>query len=132
MPTYEYKCDACGFRFERFQPITAKPIRKGPHCGKSKVKRLISAGGGMIFKGGGFYITDYRDSKYQESAKADSAAGDGKADKGAEKAIGETAVKKEGGSETKAAEPAPSKAAEAAPAAKSESKPAKKRSSGST
>src|ERR1700733_9979189 len=99
MPTYEYKCDACGFRFERFQPITAKPIRKCPHCGKSKVKRLISAGGGMIFKGSGFYITDYRDSKYQESAKADSAAGDGKADKGAEKAIGEKAVKKKRGGE---------------------------------
>ena len=71
MPTYEYKCDACDFRFERFQPITAKPIRKCPHCGKSKVKRLISAGGGMIFKGSGFYITDYRDSEVtKESAKA--------------------------------------------------------------
>ena len=73
MPTYEYKCDACDFRFERFQPITAKAIHKCPKCGKNKVKRLISAGGGMIFKGSGFYITDYRDSKYKESAKADTA-----------------------------------------------------------
>jgi putative FmdB family regulatory protein len=71
MPTYEYKCDACGTEFERFQQITAKPVKKCPKCGKNKVRRLISAGAGMIFKGSGFYITDYRDQSYKDKAKAD-------------------------------------------------------------
>src|SRR5687767_4980557 len=82
MPTYDYKCDACGHAFERFQSIKADPVKKCPECGKSKVKRLISTGAGLIFKGSGFYITDYRDAGYKESAKADSgqaAASDGKA-----------------------------------------------------
>jgi putative FmdB family regulatory protein len=74
MPTYEYQCDACGHRFERFQSITAQPIRKCPHCGKSKVRRLIGTGAGLIFKGSGFYATDYRSEKYKESAKKESAA----------------------------------------------------------
>jgi putative FmdB family regulatory protein len=74
MPTYEYKCDACGHAFEKFQSITAGPIKKCPHCGKNKVRRLISSGAGLIFKGGGFYITDYRDASYKEKAKADSGA----------------------------------------------------------
>ena len=58
MPTYEYACEACGHKFEEFQSITAKPIKKCPKCGKSKAKRLISGGAGFIFKGSGFYITD--------------------------------------------------------------------------
>jgi putative FmdB family regulatory protein len=75
MPTYEYECEACGHKFERFHSMTAAPIRKCPKCGKNKVKRLISTGAGMIFKGSGFYITDYRDASYSEKAKADSASG---------------------------------------------------------
>ena len=75
MPTYEYKCDACGYAFERFQPITADPVKRCPECGKAKVKRLISAGAGIIFKGSGFYITDYRSEGYNNSAKADKAEG---------------------------------------------------------
>src|SRR3954468_5292478 len=71
MPTYEYKCDACGHEFERFQPITSEPIKRCPQCGKAKVRRLISAGAGMIFKGSGFYITDYRDKSYTHKAKAE-------------------------------------------------------------
>jgi putative FmdB family regulatory protein len=74
MPTYEYKCDACGEKFEKFQSITSKPIRKCPKCGKLKVKRLISSGAGLIFKGGGFYITDYRSDAYKNSAKNDTGA----------------------------------------------------------
>ena len=69
MPTYDYKCDACGNQFERFQPITAAPIRKCPSCGKSKVRRLIGPGAGLIFKGSGFYITDYRSEGYKDAAK---------------------------------------------------------------
>lgn len=75
MPTYEYKCSACGHAFEKFQSITAEPIKRCPACGKAKAKRLISAGAGLIFKGSGFYITDYRDAGYKDSAKADSDAG---------------------------------------------------------
>ena len=83
MPTYEYKCDACGTTFERFQSMSAAPIKKCPNCGKNKVRRLISAGAGLIFKGSGFYITDYRDKAYGDSAKADS--GDKAGDEGGEK-----------------------------------------------
>ncbi len=71
MPTYDYECRECGHKFEKFQSITAKPIRKCPVCGKMKVKRLIGAGAGIIFKGSGFYSTDYRSEGYQSAAKAD-------------------------------------------------------------
>jgi putative FmdB family regulatory protein len=74
MPTYDYKCDACGHAFELFQSIKADPIKKCPECGKNKVKRLIGTGAGLIFKGSGFYITDYRDKSYADKAKADSGA----------------------------------------------------------
>ena len=75
MPTYEYKCDACGHAFERFQSITADPIKRCPECGKAKVKRLIGTGAGLIFKGSGFYITDYRDKSYTDKAKSESGGG---------------------------------------------------------
>jgi len=60
MPTYEYECRACGHRFEKRQPITAAAIKMCPACSKKKVVRLIGAGGGLIFKGSGFYATDHR------------------------------------------------------------------------
>ncbi len=59
MPTYEYKCSKCDHQFETFQPISDEPVKKCPSCG-GKVKRLISGGAGLIFKGSGFYITDYK------------------------------------------------------------------------
>ena len=71
MPTYEYKCEACGHDFEQFQSITADPIRKCPACSKNKVKRLIGMGAGLIFKGSGFYQTDYRSEGYQKAADAE-------------------------------------------------------------
>ncbi|MEI7767259.1 MAG: zinc ribbon domain-containing protein [Phycisphaerae bacterium] len=74
MPTYEYACQACDHRFEEFQSMTAKPVRKCPKCGKLKVKRLISAGAGVIFKGSGFYETDYRSKSYSDDAKKDTVA----------------------------------------------------------
>src|SRR4051812_45371809 len=76
MPTYDYKCDACGHAFEQFQSMSAAPIRKCPKCGKLKVKRLIGTGAGLIFKGSGFYITDYRDQSYKDKAKAESGSTD--------------------------------------------------------
>ena len=60
MPTYEYECQGCGYKFEKFQYMTEEPIKKCPRCNKNKAKRLISAGSGIIFKGSGFYATDYR------------------------------------------------------------------------
>ena len=78
MPTYEYECTDCGHEFETFQSITAKPIRKCPECGKRKVERLISGGAGLLFKGSGFYITDYRSDSYKEAAKKDSDSSSGK------------------------------------------------------
>ena len=81
MPTYEYVCEKCGHQFEKFQPISAAPLRVCPEdlCqqrkwGKGKVKRAIGAGAGLIFKGSGFYITDYRSDKYKEAAKKESSS----------------------------------------------------------
>jgi len=71
MPTYEYRCENCGHEFEKFQSITAKSFRKCPVCGKSSIKRLIGAGAGIIFKGSGFYQTDYRTESYKKSQKSD-------------------------------------------------------------
>lgn len=75
MPTYEYVCDACGHEMEEFQSITAKPLKKCPECGKSKLRRLMGTGAGIIFKGSGFYETDYRSDSYKKAAKADSESG---------------------------------------------------------
>lgn len=74
MPTYEYSCEACKHRFETFQSITAKSMRKCPACGKLKLKRLIGTGAGIIFKGSGFYETDYRSDSYKKAAKAETNA----------------------------------------------------------
>jgi putative FmdB family regulatory protein len=72
MPTYEYKCEACNHQFEKFQSITAAPLKKCPKCGKNKLRRLIGTGAGLIFKGSGFYITDYRSEGYKSAEKSDS------------------------------------------------------------
>jgi putative FmdB family regulatory protein len=71
MPTYAYKCESCGHGFEQFQSITAKPIRKCPVCGKTTAKRLVGAGSGILFKGSGFYQTDYRSDTYKKAAEGD-------------------------------------------------------------
>lgn len=74
MPTYDYQCvsDDCGHTFEKFESIRAKPSGKCPVCGK-RAKRKIGAGAGLIFRGSGFYITDYRSKEYNDKAKADKA-----------------------------------------------------------
>jgi putative FmdB family regulatory protein len=71
MPTYEYLCPDCEHKFERFQSITAPSVRLCPVCGRRHVKRLIGSGGGLIFKGSGFYSTDYRSESYAKQAKAE-------------------------------------------------------------
>jgi putative FmdB family regulatory protein len=71
MPTYEYICGNCKHEFERFQSIKSRPIRKCPECGKLKVQRLIGAGAGIIFKGSGFYQTDYRSESYKKAAESE-------------------------------------------------------------
>ena len=110
MPTYGYICDKCGHEFETFQSMTADPLKVCPKAlcgktrwGKGKVKRSISAGAGLLFKGSGFYITDYRSEGYKQAAKNDSAS----------------ASKPPAGTESKSA------SSDTKPAAKSESKPPK-------
>lgn len=71
MPTYEYSCGKCGYEFERLQSFTARTLRKCPKCGKPALRRLIGTGAGVIFKGSGFYATDYRSESYKEGAKSE-------------------------------------------------------------
>ena len=119
MPTYEYVCARCGHEFEKFQSISDRPLAICPEdlCaqkkwGRGKVKKKISAGAGLIFKGSGFYITDYRSEKYKEAARKDSAGGEksggeskttSSADKTAAAGESKTAAK----AERKASRPAP-------------------------
>lgn len=72
MPTYDYVCEACEHQFELFQSITANPKRKCPECGRLKLRRLIGPGAAIVFKGSGFYQTDYRSASYKKGASADS------------------------------------------------------------
>lgn len=74
MPTYEYKCAACSHTFEQFQSMKDATLRKCPSCGKAKLERLIGTGAAVIFKGSGFYQTDYRSDAYKKSAEADKPA----------------------------------------------------------
>ncbi len=69
MPTYEYLCQACGHRFDVLQKITDEPLTKCPNCKRAKLKRVIGAGLGVIFKGSGFYTTDYKRSGANGSSK---------------------------------------------------------------
>ena len=73
MPTYDYECDACGHTFEEFQQISDKLLRTCPNCKRRKLRRLIGSGAAILFKGKGFYQTDYRSKEYVEKAKAEKA-----------------------------------------------------------
>jgi putative FmdB family regulatory protein len=78
MPTYDYVCDGCGHAFELFQSMTDAVKKTCPKCGKKKLRRLIGAGGAIVFKGSGFYKTDYRSESYKKAAAAESPkTGDG-------------------------------------------------------
>jgi len=80
MPTYDYRCNACKAEFEHFQSIKEKPLKKCPHCGKNTLERLIGTGGAILFKGSGFYQTDYRADSYKKAAEADKPRSDSKPD----------------------------------------------------
>src|SRR3954465_3481211 len=90
MPTYDYECDGCGHAFEEWQSFKDEPLTKCPECKKSKLRRLIGGGAAIIFKGSGFYETDYRSESYKAAAKAETetpkteAKGGGKAQAKAE------------------------------------------------
>jgi putative FmdB family regulatory protein len=71
MPTYQYQCSACKHGFEELQSIKDEPLTKCPKCKKKKLNRLLGTGAGLLFKGSGFYITDYRSDSYKSAAKAD-------------------------------------------------------------
>jgi putative FmdB family regulatory protein len=80
MPTYDYLCDACGHKFEEFQNITAPVLTKCPACKKKKLRRLFGTGAAVVFKGSGFYQTDYRSDGYKKAAAKDTAGGPSKSE----------------------------------------------------
>jgi putative FmdB family regulatory protein len=80
MPTYDYECDACGHEFELFQSITEPVQKKCPKCGKLKLRRLFGTGAAVVFKGTGFYQTDYRSESYKKGAEKDKPASESKSE----------------------------------------------------
>ncbi len=81
MPTYEYHCDACEHNFDEFQSMSEPALKKCPKCGKPKLRRVFGAGAAIIFKGSGFYQTDYRSESYKNAAKAEQESAKPAADK---------------------------------------------------
>jgi putative FmdB family regulatory protein len=98
MPTYDYECDACGHTFELFQSYSAPVEKKCPECGKLKLRRLFGTGAAIVFKGSGFYQTDYRSDSYKKAAENDKPASEPKSDSKSE-------TKSESKSESKSNEP---------------------------
>jgi putative FmdB family regulatory protein len=109
MPTYEYACPKCGHEFEQFQSMRDEPLKKCPKCKKAGVRRLVGSGAGLIFKGSGFYITDYKNNGHKKAEAAESKSAE---PKGTETKATETKASPE----TKAASPAaaPEKASKSA------------------
>ena len=90
MPTYDYRCPKCGHEFEVFQAMTAGVLKKCPQCGQLSLKRLIGPGAAVLFKGSGFYTTDYRSQSYQKQAKAETDKQDSKTEKSKTEQTGST------------------------------------------
>jgi len=111
MPTYDYQCDACKHEFELFQSIKAEAEKKCPKCKKNKLRRLIGPGAAIMFKGSGFYITDYRSDSYKKGAAADKSGSSG------DKPAGD----KSSGDKASSDKPSSDKSSSDKPAAKSES-----------
>lgn len=76
MPTYDYECDACGHKFEHYQGINDPVLKKCPECKKNKLRRLLGTGAAVVFKGSGFYQTDYRSDSYKKAAAAEKPSSD--------------------------------------------------------
>jgi putative FmdB family regulatory protein len=81
MPTYEYHCDGCGNHFDEFQSILADPLKTCPKCGEDKLRRLFGCGAAILFKGSGFYQTDYRSESYKAGEKAEQSSSSASAGK---------------------------------------------------
>ena len=81
MPTYDYKCDNCGYQYEVFQSMKDKLLKKCPECNENKLRRLIGGGGGLIFKGSGFYLTDYKNKSSEASKTSKDTSGKSKTEK---------------------------------------------------
>jgi putative FmdB family regulatory protein len=106
MPTYEYRC-AAGHEFEQFQRMTEPPLETCPQCGAA-AERLLSTGAGLLFKGSGFYITDYRSESYKKAAKAEKSAGESKS---SESKSSDTKSESKSSGNASEAKPAPAKSA---------------------
>jgi putative FmdB family regulatory protein len=122
MPTYEYQCDKCSHEFEKFQSMADRPLTTCPKelCklktwGKGKVRKLISSGAGLLFKGSGFYITDYRSENYKSGAKKESGS----------KESGSKETKDSGSGSSTAGDSKSSTGTEKKAAPKAEAKPSK-------
>ncbi|MEX2219029.1 MAG: FmdB family zinc ribbon protein [Phycisphaerales bacterium] len=118
MPTYDYKCRACGHAMELFQSMTEPSKRKCPKCGKNRLERLIGTGAALLFKGSGFYQTDYRSAAYKKSAEAEGKPAESKP------AEGKPAETKAEGARAADTKPAPGESRDGAkPSRKPDSKP---------
>jgi putative FmdB family regulatory protein len=129
MPTYDYRCKACNHKFEEFQSMTAPVLKKCPKCGKATLERLIGIGAAVVFKGSGFYQTDYRSESYRKAADADKPATDAKAADSKTDAKSETKAeaKPDTKAEAKAEDKSEASAGVKASAAKIEPKPSSSR-----
>ncbi len=117
MPTYDYECDACGHEMELFQRISEDPLKKCPECKKNKLRRLFGTGAAIVFKGSGFYETDYRSDSYKKGAeKAKDSKSDSKSDK-SDKSSSDSKTKSESKSDSGSSDSKPKK----------DSKPSKKK-----
>jgi putative FmdB family regulatory protein len=131
MPTYEYRCKSCGHEFEEFQTMSSEPLIKCPKCAKPTLKRLMSGGVGLIFKGSGFYETDYKKSKSSSSSsKKSKSKPDSKSEsKSGPKSDSKSDSKSESKSDSKSESKSDSKQ-ESKPDTKQDSKPSTDTSSG--
>ena len=98
MPTYDYICDACEHAWELFQKITDDPVKKCPECGKKKAVRQFGTGAAIMFKGSGFYETDYRSDSYKKSAKADKKSKSDSSDKKSDSGKSDSSAKSDSSS----------------------------------
>lgn len=105
MPTYDYQCDACDHEFELFQSINDQIKRKCPECGRMKLRRLFGTGAAIMFKGSGFYQTDYRSDSYKKAAAADKKSTETKSESSADGAKKSESGTKSNGDKSKKSEP---------------------------